>query len=46
MKTYLSVFVDAIGESAADLGLSFEESNLDRGNREVLMGMSKESKGS
>lgn len=44
--TCLSVFVDAIGESASDLGLSFKESDLDRRNGEVLVGVSKESKGS
>lgn len=45
MITYLNVFIDAIGECAADLGLSFKESDLNRRNGEVRMGMSEESKG-
>lgn len=46
MRTYLGVFVDAVGESAADLRLSFKESDLDRRDGEVLMGIGEESKGS
>lgn len=46
METHLSIFVHAIGESASDLGFSFEEADLDRGDGEILMSMSEEFEGS